>query len=62
MSMDGQVKWKTGRAPEFDKGGMIVADGVIISTDGISKLYLIEPDPLVFKPIASAELLKGRNR
>jgi outer membrane protein assembly factor BamB len=59
MSMDGQIKWKTGRAPEFDKGGMIVADGVIISTDGISKLYLFEPDPLVFKPIASAELLKA---
>jgi outer membrane protein assembly factor BamB len=59
MSMDGQVKWKTGRAPEFDKGGMIVADGLIIGTDGISKLYLLEPDPSVFKPIASAELLKA---
>jgi hypothetical protein len=58
MSMDGQIKWKTERAPLFDKGGLILADGLLLSTDGSSKLYLIEPDPSVFKPIASAELLK----
>jgi hypothetical protein len=28
-------------------------------TDGSSKLYLVEPDPSAFKPIASSELLKG---
>ena len=50
MSMDGQIKWKTGRTPLFDKGGIILADG-------IKKLYLIEPDPSAFKPVASAELL-----
>jgi outer membrane protein assembly factor BamB len=59
MSMDGQVKWKTGRSPLFDKGGTILADGLLLSTDGSSKLYLIEPDPSAFKPIATAELLKG---
>lgn len=57
MSIDGQVKWKTGRAPFFDKGGMIVADGLIISTDGSTRLYLIEPDPAAFKPIATSEVL-----
>ena len=57
MSMDGQIKWKTGRSPLFDKGGIILADGLLLSTDGSKKLYLIEPDPTVFKPIASAELL-----
>jgi hypothetical protein len=59
MSIDGVVKWKTGREPLFDKGGIIVADGLMLSTDGASKLYLIEPDPADFKPLASAELLKG---
>jgi outer membrane protein assembly factor BamB len=59
MSMEGQVKWKTSRSPLFDKGGMILADGLLLSTDGSSKLYLIEPDPSAFKPIASAELLKA---
>jgi outer membrane protein assembly factor BamB len=58
MSIDGQIKWKTGRSPLFDKGGSILADGMLLSTDGSSKLYLIEPDPSAFKPIASAELLK----
>ena len=58
MSIDGQIKWKTGRSPLFDKGGSILADGLLLSTDGRTKLYLIEPDPSAFKPIASAELLK----
>ena len=58
MSMDGQIKWKTGRSPLFDKGGSILADGLLLSTDGSSKLYLIEPDPSAFRLIASAELLK----
>jgi len=56
-SMDGQVMWKTKRSPEFMRGGMILADGLILATDGEKTLYLIEPDPSEFKPLASAELL-----
>jgi outer membrane protein assembly factor BamB len=58
MSIGGQVKWKTGRAPSFDKGGIILAEGLLLSTDGSTRLYLIEPDPSAFKPVASSELLK----
>lgn len=58
MTMDGKVAWKTSRKPLFDKGGMIVADGLILATDGSTKLYLIEPDATAFKPVASADLLK----
>lgn len=58
MSMDGEIMWKTGRSPLFDKGSMILADGLILSTDGSTRLYLIEPDPSAFKSLASAELLK----
>jgi outer membrane protein assembly factor BamB len=61
MSIDGKIQWKTMRSPLFDKGGMILADGLLLCTDGASKLYLIEPDPSAFKPIASAELLKGNS-
>lgn len=57
MNMDGEIKWKTGRSPLFDKGSMILVDGLILATDGVKTLYLIEPDPSGFKPIASAELL-----
>jgi len=59
MSIDGLVKWKTMRAPLFDKGGIILADGLLLITDGSSKVYLIEPDPSAFKPLATSELLKG---
>jgi len=57
MSLDGQIKWKTSRAPLFDKGGMILADGLLLTTDGSKKLYLIEPDPSAFKPVSSADML-----
>ncbi|MFC1477153.1 PQQ-binding-like beta-propeller repeat protein [candidate division KSB1 bacterium] len=57
MGMDGQIMWKTKRSPDFNKGSMILADGLILATDGAKTLYLIEPDPSGFKPIASAELL-----
>jgi outer membrane protein assembly factor BamB len=57
MSMDGEIMWKTKRSPDFNKGSMIMADGLILATDGKKSLYLIEPDPSGFKPIALAELL-----
>ncbi len=57
MTMDGQVKWKTGDAPSFNKGGAILVDNLLLATDGSKMLYLIEPDPSGFKPMASAELL-----
>jgi outer membrane protein assembly factor BamB len=60
MSMDGQVMWKTKRSPEFTRGGMILADGLFLATDGEKTLYLIDPDPSGFKPLASAELLVAK--
>jgi outer membrane protein assembly factor BamB len=57
MTMDGTIKWKTKRSPDFNKGSMILADGLILATDGAKSLYLIEPDPSAFKSLASAELL-----
>jgi outer membrane protein assembly factor BamB len=57
MSMDGQIKWKTDQQPPFVRGGSILADGLLLATDGSTKLYLIEPSPAGFKPLASAEIL-----
>jgi outer membrane protein assembly factor BamB len=57
MSMDGKIMWKTGRSPNFNKGSMILADGLILATDGEVTLYLIEPDPSGFKPLTSAKVL-----
>lgn len=61
MSMDGEIMWKTKRDPDFNKGSMILADGLILATDGEKSLYLIEPDPSGFKALASAELLTVQN-
>lgn len=61
MDIDGKVKWKTGRSPLFDKGGFILADGLFLSVDGQEGfLYLIEPDPAGFKPLAKAKLLNTK--
>ena len=57
MSMDGQIKWSTRRSPDFNKGSMILVDGLILATDGRKTLHLIEPDPSGFKALASAEVL-----
>lgn len=57
MNMDGEILWKTKREPDFNKGSMVLADGLLLATDGSKTLYLIEPDPSGFKDLASAELL-----
>ena len=65
MDTDGNVMWKTGREILFDKGSMIYVDGVILATDGKTSLYVIEPSPEAFKPLAKAALLseaEGSNR
>jgi hypothetical protein len=45
------------RSPDFNKGSRILANGLILATDGRKTLYLIEPGPSGFKALASAELL-----
>ena len=59
MNMDGEIMWKTNRNPDFNKGSMILADGLILATDGSTMLYLIDPDPSGFNPITSAEILSS---
>ena len=61
MNMDGEVMWKTRREPAFDKGSMILVEDMILATDGARSLYLIEPNPTAFKPIANAELLTAQS-
>ena len=62
MNMEGEIMWKTKREPLFDKGCMILADGLILATDGNTSLFLIEPDPVEFKPLASVKILEtGQN-
>jgi outer membrane protein assembly factor BamB len=58
ISLDGTVKWKTKKDPVFDKGGFILADGLLFSVDGVQGiLYLVEPNPKEFKKLAEVKLL-----
>jgi outer membrane protein assembly factor BamB len=59
MSLDGRIKWKTDQQPPFVRGGSILADGLLLMTDGNTKLYLVEPSPAGFKPLASAVILEA---
>jgi outer membrane protein assembly factor BamB len=58
MSLDGQVKWKTDRQPAFTRGGSILADGLLLTTDGNTRLHLVDPQPSGFKLLASAVVLE----
>jgi outer membrane protein assembly factor BamB len=59
MDLNGNVLWKTKRAPNFDKGSMIYVDGLLLATDGADALYLIDPSPEGYKQLAKADLLKS---
>ncbi len=60
MDLDGKVLWKTGRSPNFQRGHMLMADGMIYIIDGRSgSLHLIEPSPGGFKELAKVEGLLG---
>ena len=52
-----EIKWKTKRSPDFNKGSTILVDGLFLATDGAKTLHLIEPNPTGFKSLSSAELL-----
>jgi outer membrane protein assembly factor BamB len=58
MGLDGKVKWQTDQQPAFVRGGSVLADGLLLTTDGNTKLYLVDPDPSGFKPLASAVVLE----
>ena len=61
LTLDGEVKWKTGRSPNFQRGGLMLADGLIFSIDGKTGiLYLIKPDPTGLKIISQVKLLGGK--
>jgi outer membrane protein assembly factor BamB len=58
MGLDGKLAWKTKRAPAFDKGGLLYADGMLISVDGQKGLLrLIDPNPEKLTILAEADVL-----
>jgi len=61
MDLDGNVKWKTGRNPNFERGGLILADGMIYIMDGKSAaIHLVAATPEGYRLLARAGLLAGK--
>ena len=57
VGLDGKVAWSS-RSPNCEKGGQILADGMIYKVDGNrGNLYLIEPTSESFKVVSQAKLL-----
>lgn len=54
---DGKLLWQTSKAPGFDRGGHLIADGLLILQDARSgHLRLVEPHPAEYKELASAKI------
>ena len=61
MDLEGNVRWKTDRSPNLDRGHTLIADGLMYNMDGAKGiLRLIEPTPAGYKEISQVELLGGK--
>ncbi len=58
MDLDGNRLWTTGRNPNFDRGNLIYADGLLLVLDGArGTLHLVEPSPAGYNELARADVL-----
>ncbi|MFB3893012.1 MAG: PQQ-binding-like beta-propeller repeat protein [Phycisphaerae bacterium] len=60
LDLEGNIKWQTKNAPAIDKGGMVMADGLLYLEDGSGGfLRLIDANPEAYKELAKAKVLAG---
>lgn len=63
FSVNGRLQWRTRDTkglPRFERGGLLMADGLIVNFDGRrGTLHLIEPSPAGYEEIARAQVLNG---
>ncbi len=58
VTLSGQVKWKTGRQPNYEKGCVAVADGKLYILDGkAGVLRMVKPDPSAHTELAAVKVL-----
>ena len=59
LDLDGQIKWKTGSSPNFERGNLIITGGLLLILDGkIGELALIDPSPNAYKELARAKVFE----
>jgi outer membrane protein assembly factor BamB len=62
MTMDGQVVWEKGSTPDFQLGGLILIDGLIINQNGKNgDIHLIEPSSDGYIEISKASFFESKN-
>jgi outer membrane protein assembly factor BamB len=63
LALDGTMRWRTADGdslPNFERGNLIMADGMIIGLDGkTGMLHLVEPSPEGYRELASAKVFNG---
>lgn len=64
MTLDGERLWRTRDTrglPRFERGSLLLADGMIITLDGRTGiLHLVEPSPEGYKELARAKIFNDR--
>ncbi len=56
----GKIRWRTGEKPNFDRGNLIFADGMIIILDGeLGELALVDPSPGGYHELARAKVFSN---
>jgi outer membrane protein assembly factor BamB len=58
LTPSGEAKWRTGRAPNFERGNFLLADGLLFIMDGENgTLYMAEASAAGYKELAKAKVL-----
>ena len=58
LDLSGKVKWQTENSPNFERGNLLLADGMILNLDGKTGiLHLIDPSPDGYKELAQAKIV-----
>ena len=64
LDLEGNMKWRTKdtkKLPNFERGGLLLADNMIINFDGKTGiLHLVDPSPDGYQEIARANIFKGK--
>lgn len=61
LDLNGEIVWRTERNPNFERGGMILADGRIYALHGNNgTLVMFEPSPEGFNQVARCKPLEGK--
>jgi len=61
LTMNGVEVWEKGSAPNFELGGLIMIDGLIINQNGKNgDIHLIEPSPNGYKELSKASLFNSK--